>query len=222
MTAAGRPLFVTFEGGEGSGKTTQIERARAFLAERGRTVVVTREPGGSPRAEALREALLAGAAKAQGPAFEAVLFAAARTDHVSTLIRPALDRGDDVLCDRFHDSTRVYQGLAGVDAELLTLLEDAALDDLRPDLTFVLDLPAAEGLARAANRRGTARADRFEGEAAEIHEERRKRFLQIATSDPRRCRIVDAGRPVDAVAQEIAAHLAEALGEAAPTSGPAA
>ena len=213
MTAGERPLFVTFEGGEGSGKTTQIAKARAFLAARGRSVVVTREPGGSPKAEALREALLSGAARDGGPELEAALFAAARADHVASLIRPALARGSDVLCDRFHDSTRVYQGLAGVDAAFLTLLEDAALDDLRPDLTIVLDLPAADGLARAASRRGAATADRFEGEAVEIHETRRRRFLEIAAADPKRCRVVDASRPADEVAREVARILGDKLGE---------
>lgn len=219
-TSAG--LFVTFEGGEGSGKTTQIERAAAYLRGRGRDVVVTREPGGSPGAEALRHVLLSGQARDLGVEMEAILFAAARADHVATRIRPALRSGRDVLCDRFHDSTRVYQGQSGVDHALVDLLEDATLQGERPALTVILDLPAEQGLGRAAQRRGKGHVDRFEGEGVELHERRRQAFLDLAKAEPKRCRLVDASRPVEDVAAAIEAILDECFefstkpGERAP------
>lgn len=197
-------FFITFEGGEGSGKTTQIARLAEALRARGASVVTTREPGGSPGAEAIRHVILSGAAEALGKEMEAILFAAARADHVATLIRPALQAEQIVLCDRFQDSMRVYQGLAEVDASLLELLEVAALSGLYPDLTIVLDLPAEEGLLRALARRGAAAADRFEREGVELHEARRAAFLAIAEAEPERCVVVDALRPADEIAREIA------------------
>lgn len=208
--------FVTFEGGEGSGKSTQIERAAAFLRGQGRDVLITREPGGSPGAEALRHILLSGQARGLGLEMEAMLFAAARADHVATRIRPALREGRDVLCDRFHDSTRVYQGQSGVERPLLDLLEEAALQGVAPVLTFVLDLPAEDGLARAASRRGEGLVDRFEGEALELHERRRQAFLDLAQAEPQRCHVIDASRSVEAVAASIRTILAERLGVTAP------
>ena len=206
-------LFVTFEGGEGSGKTTQIERLAAILRVAGRAVVVTREPGGSLGADALRHVLLSGAAQRFGHRIEAILFAAARADHVEALIRPSLEREWIVLCDRFHDSTRVYQGLVpDVDFELLNDLEEATVDGFYPDITFILDLPADEGLRRAAQRRGERQADRFEKESVELHEVRRQAFLAIAAAEPDRCVVVDASRPVPAVAAEIATHLSSRIG----------
>lgn len=215
-------LFVTFEGGEGGGKTTQVERAAGFLRELGREVVVTREPGGSPAANALRHILLSGEAQALGAEMEAILFAAARADHVVTTIEPALRRGADVLCDRFLDSTRVYQGLAGVDPALLTLLEDATIDGVRPALTILLDIPAREGLARATRRRGGGGIDRFEREAVEVHERRRARFVEIARAEPERCRIVDASRDENEVAAQIEAILRERIETDEPEAGSAA
>ncbi|MBO0902015.1 dTMP kinase [Jiella sonneratiae] len=196
--------LVTFEGGEGSGKSTQIARLAAHLREAGRDVVITREPGGSPGAEAVRHIILSGMAEGLGPDWEAVLFAAARADHVSELIRPALERGDVVLCDRFHDSTRVYQfaGRAG-DRSLMQRLERAALAGTYPDLTIVLDVPADIGSERARRRRGNASADRFEKDDARIQDERRRAFLAIAAEEPERCVVVDGDRPVDTVAAEI-------------------
>lgn len=214
-------LFVTFEGGEGGGKTTQIEHAAEVLRKLGRNVVVTREPGGSPVADALRHILLSGVARSEGAEMEAILFAAARADHVATKIDPALRSGADVLCDRFLDSTRVYQGLAGVDPALLSLLEEATLQGLRPALTILLDIPAAEGLARATKRRGEGGVDRFEGEAVEIHERRRARFLEIARAEPERCRIVDASREEEEVAAEIETILREHMETPEPRSEPA-
>ena len=142
--------FITFEGGEGAGKSTQVERLRQRLEARGTMVVTTREPGGSPRAERIRQSLLSGEAKGFGPFAEALMFSAARMDHLDQTIRPALERGAFVLCDRFADSTRAYQGVLGaVDEALIEKLERAVVDETRPDLTFILDVPADIGLGRA-------------------------------------------------------------------------
>lgn len=204
--AKNRGCFVTFEGGEGSGKTTQIARLAEALRRRGRTVCQTREPGGTPAADALREILLSGRAKDLGSETEALLFAAARRDHIEGVILPALRRGEIVLCDRFHDSTRVYQGSAGdVSAEALAVMEAATLEGVEPDLTLILDIPAREGLSRAASRRGSDAADRFESEPLSLHEGRRAAFLQIAMGEPERCVVVDASRDVDTIAAEIEA-----------------
>lgn len=198
-------LFVTFEGGEGAGKTTQIARLSQTLRERGHDVVATREPGGTPAADAIRALVLSGAVEASGPESEAILFAAARLDHIEIVIRPALKRGAVVLCDRFLDSTRVYQGMApGADAEFLRIVEDAVLEDVRPSLTFILDLPAAIGLERARRRREDDAADRFEKETLDLHEARRQGFLQIARDEPSRCVVIDAARSEDEVAHAIA------------------
>jgi len=209
--AAGR--FVTFEGGEGAGKTTQIARLATSLRERGRDVVVTREPGGTPGAEAVRQFVLSGGAEALGTDAEAILFAAARLDHIAQVIRPALASGSVVLCDRFHDSTRVYQGsAAGADPEFLSILENAVLEETRPDLTLILDIAAEAGLARAATRRApSAQADRFERETVEVHEARRRAFLAIAEAEPDRCVVVDASRDEDRVAAEILVAVAQRL-----------
>ncbi|MGA8172086.1 MAG: dTMP kinase [Methylocystis sp.] len=206
MSASGRAgRLITFEGGEGAGKSTQIRRLARRLAQTGVEITATREPGGSPHAERLREFLLSGRAERLGPLGEAMLFAAARIDHVDSLIGPALERGSFVLCDRFMDSTRAYQGAMGkADPRMISLLEKVALGDLKPDLTIVLDLPAREGLARAARRRGlTTRADRFEREDVAFHEGLRDAFLDIAASESNRCCIVDALPPEEEVAEAI-------------------
>ena len=196
--------LVTFEGGEGSGKSTQIARLAAHLRSAGRDVVITREPGGSPGAEAVRHIILSGMAEELGPDWEAVLFAAARADHISQLIAPALERGDVVLCDRFHDSTRVYQFAGrGSDTAFLERLERATLAGTYPDLTIVIDVPAEIGGERARKRRGTSGADRFEKDDAAVQEARRTAFLTIAENEPERCVVVDGDRTVDAVAAEI-------------------
>ncbi|MEP9347434.1 dTMP kinase [Xanthobacter sp. KR7-225] len=203
-----RGRFITFEGGEGTGKSTQARRLATHLRARGHEVVETREPGGSPGAEAVRHVLLSGAAEPLGPSAEAMLFAAARADHVDTLIRPALAAGRIVVCDRFLDSTRVYQGALGaVPAALLDALEQVAAGAARPDLTFVLDVPSEIGLARAAGR--GAAADRFEAQGADYHGKVRAAFLARAAADPARCVVVDASGPADAVEAEIA-RLADA------------
>jgi dTMP kinase len=199
-----RGRFITFEGGEGSGKSTQI----ALLAERlrlfGIEVHVTREPGGSPGAEIIRHVLLAGAGKPFGPEAEATLFAAARDDHVTSVIRPALERGAWVLCDRFIDSTRVYQGvLGGVDRAFIHGLERLTVGDTRPDLTFVLDVPAKTGLKRAANRRGKAPTDRFETEALDFHQKLREAYRDLAKAEPERCALINARASKEEIAEQI-------------------
>jgi dTMP kinase len=206
MTGAEKGRFITFEGGEGVGKSTQLSRLAEHLRARGLEVVTTREPGGTPKAEALRNVLLSGRIAPLGPLAEAALFAAARLDHVEKLIRPALARGAFVLCDRFTDSTRAYQGArGGVDAQKLSLLEKAAVGDLRPDLTLILDLASGEGLARAEARRQMAglRADRFEAEDEGFHEGLRRAFLDIAEQEPERCCVIDASQGVDEIARAI-------------------
>ena len=206
-------LFITFEGGEGAGKTTQIERLAEWLRSAGHRVLVTREPGGSPGAEAVRHVLLSGAAEHFGPAMEAILFSTARSDHVEQVIRPAVDAGMIVLCDRFMDSSRVYQGVTGkLDPDFMRRLEEVAINGMIPDLTLILDLPAELGLERAHARRAAGdRADRYEKEEARVHEERREAFLAIARAEPERCRIVDASRDADAVAEDIRAAVASLL-----------
>src|SRR3982750_1351942 len=150
-----RGKFITFEGGEGSGKPTQVAGLAQRLQKIGISVKVSREPGGSAGAEAIRHVLLSGAAKPLGPHAEAILFAAARADHLRETIRPALERGQWVISDRFADSTRVYQGVLGnVEARVIARLEKLTVGELIPDLTIILDLPAEEGLSRAAKRRG--------------------------------------------------------------------
>ncbi|MFO1104401.1 MAG: dTMP kinase [Methylocystis sp.] len=199
--------FITFEGGEGVGKSTQLARLADHLRDCGLEVVTTREPGGTDKAEKLRDFLLSGRAAPLGPLAEAALFSAARADHVEKLIAPALKRGAWVLCDRFADSTSAYQGArGGVDARSLALLESAAAGETRPDLTIVLDLPAREGLARAASRRdGGEKVDRFESEDPSFHEGLRQAFLDIAESEPERCCVIDAARSVDDVASAVRA-----------------
>ena len=199
-----RGRFITFEGGEGTGKSTHA----ALLADRLKTfgigVVLTREPGGSPGAEAMRHVLLSGVAKPLGVEAEALLFAAARTDHVKVTIEPALARGAWVICDRFVDSTRVYQGTLGhLDPKFLRALERVTIGDLKPDLTFVLDLPPDVGLARANRRRGEEFADRFEGESLAFHTELRDAYRLLAAAEPGRCVLLDATGAKPALAEQV-------------------
>jgi dTMP kinase len=205
-------FFITFEGGEGAGKSTQIEWLAQRLRHLGRAVVVTREPGGSPGAEAVRHVLLSGAAEPFGPKVEAMLFAAARADHVDTVIRPGVDAGKVVLCDRYLDSSRVYQGMTGgLDADFMRELETTAVDGMLPDLTLVLDLDPKLGLTRANQRRGSNQADRFEKEALAIHRDRRKGFLSIAEAEPERCVVIDASKDVELTSELIWGALEERL-----------
>ena len=210
--SVGTGLFVTFEGGEGAGKSTQIRLLADALRERGYTVLTTREPGGSPGAEAVRHVLLSGAAQEFGVRMEAILFAAARSDHVEEIIRPALMKGTVVICDRFMDSSRVYQGVTGnLEPSFIEALERVAINGVAPDCTIVFDLPAALGLERVRRRAGAAEAqtgqevelDRFEKEELETHEKRREAFLDIASADPGRCHVVDASASASDIAAAV-------------------
>ena len=190
--------FITFEGGEGAGKSTQLKGLVARLQSQGREVVATREPGGSPGAEAIRELVLTGAADRWSPVTETLLMYAARRDHVERVIRPALARGAWVVCDRFADSTRAYQGAAGgTAAELIAALERFVLEETRPDLTLIFDLPVEVGLARAHARAGSEM--RFESKGLAFHARLRDGFLAIADAEPDRCALIDADGSVEAV-----------------------
>jgi dTMP kinase len=207
-----RGRFITFEGGEGTGKSTQVKALAARLTSFGLSVVTTREPGGSPGAEAIRHVLLSGAAKPLGAYAEAILFAAARDDHLRQTIRPALEEGRWVACDRFADSTRVYQGVLGnVDQRLIARLEQITVGDTTPDLTIVLDMPAELGLERATRRRGAAAADRFETETPEFHERLRRAYLELAAREPERCVVIDGSGAPATVADATWAVVCERL-----------
>jgi dTMP kinase len=196
--------FITFEGGEGAGKSTQVALLEKRLSSAGIGVVLTREPGGSPGAEIIRHVLLSGAAKRFGAGAEALLFAAARADHLDTVIRPALRAGQWVICDRFIDSTRVYQGLVGkVDLPFILGLERLTVGDSKPDLTFILDVPAEIGIARAHARRGGRSADRFETEGLAYHQALNTGFRAIAAEEKQRCVIIDANQSQERVAASI-------------------
>ncbi len=199
-----RGKFITFEGGEGTGKSTQASLLSLRLASLGIAVQLTREPGGSPGAEIIRHVLLSGAAKPLGPDAEAMLFAAARDDHVQQTILPALDAGKWVICDRFADSTRIYQGVLGaVDLRLIRALERVSIGDLKPNLTLVLDVPAELGMKRAAGRRRGGKADRFEAEDIAFHKKLRQAYLALATTENDRCIVIDAKAPKKMVAHRI-------------------
>jgi dTMP kinase len=207
-----RGYFITFEGGEGSGKSTHARILGDRLEALGVEVVITREPGGSPGAEIIRHILLSGLAKPLGPETEAILFAAARDDHLRTMIRPAIAAGKWVICDRFIDSTRVYQGAVGhVDPRLIRSLERITVGAAVPDLTFILDVPATVGLARAKSRRAGSVADRFEAEDVKFHEELRSAYRALAQLEPNRCAVIDGRAPRDVVAERIWSIVEERL-----------
>lgn len=196
--------FITFEGGEGAGKSTQAALLARQLSLAGIRILLTREPGGSPGAEIIRHVLLSGAARRFGPVTEALLFAAARADHLDTAITPALQSGRWVICDRFIDSTRVYQGIVGkVDQAFIRGLERLTVGASRPDLTFILDLPAEIGLFRARARRGNDVPDRFETEDIAYHEALNAGFRTVAEEEKQRCVLIDANRPTEQVAGDI-------------------
>ncbi len=204
--AAQRGKFITFEGGEGAGKSTQIKLLMARLQAAGLECICTREPGGSPGAEVIREVLLSGAVHAHGPEVEAMLFAAARADHIDSVIRPALAAGTWVLCDRFADSSRVYQGEAGVDKQTIENLQRIAVDGVEPDLTLLIDVPAELGLKRVNKRSqdGPDNApDRFEKDSLETHQRRRQLFLQIARENRERFAVIDGSRHANEVEEQI-------------------
>lgn len=202
--------FITLEGGEGAGKSTQIARLADWLRARGREVVTTREPGGAPGAEMIRKILVEGPAERWDGVTEALLHFAARRDHLRVTVWPAVKRGAWVISDRFADSTRAYQGYGhGLDAAVLDRLHDVAVGSFRPDLTLVLDLPVEMGLARAGARRGPE--TRYESLPRDFHERVRTGFLEIAHGEPGRCAVVDASRDVESVTAAIAAIVAERL-----------
>jgi len=202
--AAPRGRFVSFEGGEGAGKSTQIKMLADRLDAAGIRTIVTREPGGSPGAEIIRHVILSGMGKLLGPETETLLFAAARDDHVHAVIEPALAQGVWVLCDRFSDSTRAYQGRLGqVAPGVLNAMQRVTIGDLKPDLTIILDIPVEIGLKRAAARRGSGVPDRFEAEDVMFHQDLREAYRQIAAEDPQRCVLIDADADADTVAARI-------------------
>jgi dTMP kinase len=194
-----RGRFITVEGGEGSGKSTQLRRLATALAGRSIACVLTREPGGCPGAEQIRRLLVEGATGRWQPMTEALLHYAARVEHVTRTIEPALGCGDWVLSDRFADSTTAYQGYGhGLGADAIDRLHRLALGSLRPDLTLIFDLPVEQGLARARARGGDE--DRYERMDRAFHERLRAGFLEIARAEPQRCAVIDAGGDIDSVA----------------------
>ena len=198
MSGAGR--FISVEGGEGAGKSTNIRRLKQALEAAGITVVATREPGGSPGAEQIRKLLVEGVASRWDPICETLLHCAARRDHVERVVRPALERGEWVLSDRFADSTMAYQGYGhGVARELIEILHREAIGDLQPDLTLILDLPASTGLARA-------------GMGVDFHRRLRDGFLDIARREPDRCAVIDAMQDIETVQTAIRETVAARLG----------
>lgn len=208
MADAGR--FITFEGGEGGGKSTNLLMLKAALEGAGHTVVTTREPGGSPGAEEIRRLLVEGAVDRWDAVSEALLHFAARRDHVERVIRPALARGDWVICDRFADSTMAYQGYGhGLGRDVIESLYTLSIGDLKPDLTLILDLPVETGLARAGERGDSE--DRYERMKDGFHQRLRDGFLDIARRDPDRCAVIDATATLDTVQAEIRKALAQRL-----------
>jgi dTMP kinase len=204
--------FITLEGGEGAGKSTQIARLADWLTKGGHEVLATREPGGSPGAEMIRKLLVEGPAERWDGPTEALLHYAARRDHLRSTVWPALKRGAWVISDRFADSTRAYQGYGhGLDLATLARLHDVAIGSFQPDLTLILDLPIDTGLARAAARRGSE--TRYESLPRDFHERVRAGFLEIAKSEPGRCAIIDASRDIETIAATIARVVTERLGD---------
>jgi dTMP kinase len=204
MTPRGR--FITLEGIEGAGKSTVAAALAAALRAHGLTVVATREPGGTPLAERLREVVLQRGTERIAPEAETLLMFAARAVHVENLIRPALARGEWVICDRYTDATRAYQGGGrGVSASFIETLSGEVLGGFTPDLTLLLDLPVMTGLERAHARRraaGDGDVDRFESETVAFFDRVRARYLEIATADPGRVRVLDATKSAAALAQD--------------------
>ncbi len=194
-------MFISFEGIDGSGKSTQARRLADALREKGHEVVLTREPGGSPGAEEIRKLVLEGDPERWSPETELLLFTAARRDHLERLILPALDAGQSVICDRFADSTRVYQGLRGPDMrQKVDMLHDLMIVR-EPDLTVLVDMDPEVGLARALGRHGTE--ERFEQFGADLQAQMRAGFLDLAQAAPKRYVVVDGARTEDTVAREI-------------------
>lgn len=218
MSSTVRGRFITLEGGEGAGKSTQIRRLAEALAARGLPVRITREPGGSPGAEEIRALVVSGEPGRWSAVTEALLMTSARRDHVERTVWPALAAGEWVLCDRFFDSTMAYQGYGhGLGPERIAALQALALDGFRPDLTLILDLPVEVGLRRAAVRAaGVAGAggdaeDRYEQMDRDFHKRLRDGFLAIAEADPARCAVIDADRTVDEITSDLVATVEQRL-----------
>ncbi len=210
MTVGGRGRFITLEGGEGAGKSTQIGRLTAWLESRGHVVTATREPGGAPGAEMIRKLLVEGPVERWDGTTEALLHFAARREHLRSTVWPAMNKGTWVVSDRFADSTLAYQGYGhGADRAMLGELYAIAVGDFRPDLTLVLDLPVEVGLTRAAARRGTE--TRYESLPVEFHERVRAGFLEIAAGEPHRCVVIDATQDIDAIAEAISGSVSTRL-----------
>lgn len=205
--------FITFEGGEGSGKSTQLIRLADGLKAQGISVVTTREPGGSPAAEVIRTLLVEGAVDRWQPVTEVLLHYAARAEHIASTVLPALQKGAWVLSDRFSDSTIAYQGYGhGLDRGMIDSIDKAATGGLAPDLTLVLDIPVSSGLERAHGR--AHMEDRYERMGERFHERVRAGFLEIAAQHPNRCVVVDAAQEIDVVSTLIGEHVQELLGSA--------
>ena len=216
MAETKRGKFITLEGGEGTGKSTQVQRLIAFLEERGLVVVGTREPGGSPGGEEIRGLLVEGEPGRWRPLTEALLHSAARADHIARLIEPALAQGRWVVSDRFSDSTLAYQGFGHeLGLDMVTRLNSMTSCGLSPDLTIILDIPVGDGLRRAelraGNGMGAAREDRYERMDVAFHERLRAGFLEIARNEPERCVVIDAGAAIDEVANAIREALTDRL-----------
>jgi len=212
-----RGLFITLEGGEGAGKSTQSRRLKSALEQMGRDVVLTREPGGTPEAEKIRDLLVQRDGGNWTPMAECLLFFAARQMHVETLIKPSLEDGKIVICDRFTDSTIAYQGYGhGFDLPTIRGVEQLSLGHFKPDLTFILDLPVTDGLSRSLKQKDVSQGkenteDRFEKLKQDFHEKLRQGFLTIAVNEPERCVVVDATQSADAVFDCIWGRLQNAL-----------
>jgi dTMP kinase len=201
--------FISFEGGDGSGKTTQVKALEQHLMNRGRSCVITREPGGTPLGQLIRRVLLEAGKQPVASPTELFLYLADRAQHVQEVILPALNAGQIILCDRYTDSTLAYQGYGrGIDLELLRRLNELANRGVQPDLTFLLDCPVEVGLARTAQRQlnapaGENREDRFERETLEFHERVRAGFLELARAEPNRFRVIDAARAAGDISADI-------------------
>lgn len=198
--------FITFEGGEGSGKSTQVKLLAEYLQEKGFDVVLTREPGGTPEAEKIRDLLVRNDGGDWSPLEECLLLFAARAHHIRTLIKPALEAGKIVISDRFTDSTRAYQGYGlGVDLKKIEALNNDLIDDFKPDLTLLLDIDVTDGLTRSTRRLAdeNSNEDRYESLDIEFHEKLRAGFLNMAKHEPERFRVIDADELVDEIADKI-------------------
>ena len=203
-----RGRFITLEGIEGCGKSTQVPLLKAWLEARGTAVTATREPGGTPLAERIRELVLGASTESVPAECELLLMFAARATHLANLIRPALDRGNWVLCDRFTDASFAYQGAGrGIAEEHIRSLQSHVQGELQPDLTLLIDVPVALGLRRAQARRGEAVRDRFEHEQEEFFTRVRECFLARARTEPQRIKVVDGNQPIENVAVAIQRHV---------------